>query len=179
VRSAPRRWLLKAPAYLFHLPEMSRHYRDARFIMTHRDPAAALPSTCSVVLDARHNVLPGVRQDKVALGREMVAHFAEGMRRAMAARATLPPHRFLDVSQEQVDQDPVGTAERIYHFAGLELGDDVKVAMGGWAAANRRGSRGTHRYSPEEFGLSVEGIRKAFVEYCDQFDMYLSPAAVF
>jgi hypothetical protein len=174
-RRPPHRWLLKAPAYLFHLPEMSGHYPDARFVMTHRDPAAALPSTCSVVLDARHTVLPGVGQDKEALGTEMVDHFAEGMRRSMAARVTLGQDRFLDVSQDQVERDPLGTAEQIYRFASLDLCDDVKMAMRSWADANRRGSRGAHHYTPEEFGLSGDGIHEAFADYCQEFDTYLSP----
>jgi Sulfotransferase family len=170
----PSRWLLKAPAYLFHLPEMSRHYPDARFVMTHRDPAVALPSTCSVVLDARHDVLPCFAIEKVSLGPEMVAHFSEGVRRAMAARPLVGEERFLDVSQEQVEQDPVGTVARIYRFAGLDLSDDVKTAMRQWAEDNRRGTRGAHHYTAEEFGLSRDSIRQAFSEYYQLFADHLS-----
>jgi hypothetical protein len=174
----PYRWLLKAPAYLFHLPEMTRQYPNARFVMTHRDPGAAMPSACSVVLDARRNVLPDIEVDKVALGAETVAHFADGVRRAMDARAAIGDDRFLDVSQEQVERDPVGTAEQIYLFAGLNLSDEVKVNMRDWAAANRRGSRGAHHYTAEEFGLSLEGVYGEFSEYCRRFSAYVSPASV-
>ena len=128
----PHRWVLKAPAYLFHLPELSRHYPDARFVMTHRDPTVALPSTCSVVLDARRNVLPDVAQDQAALGSEMVEHFAVGVERAMDDRAVVGEDRFLDVGQADMERDPIGTAERIYGFVGLELTDDVRVTMGTW-----------------------------------------------
>ena len=176
-RRPPHRWLLKAPAYLFHLPEMSEHYPGARFVMTHRDPAAALASACSVVLDAR-NLVSGLDQDRVALGREMVAHFSEGMRLAMQARSGMSPELFFDVGQMEVEQDPVGSAVRIYRYFDLEISDAVKVAMRDWAAANQRGSRGVHRYSAEEFGLTVGGIRRAFADYCEQFGSYMSPAAV-
>jgi hypothetical protein len=174
----PHRWLLKAPAYLFHLPEMSRQYPNVRFVMTHRDPVQAMPSACSVVRDARQSVLPEVEQNPAALGREMVAHFAEGVQRAMEARATIGEDRFLDVSQEQVERDPVGTAERIYRFAGLGLTDDVKAAMGEWAAGNRRGSRGAHHYTAEEFGLTSNGVYAEFADYCRRFAPYVSPATV-
>jgi hypothetical protein len=176
-RRPPQRWLLKAPAYLFHLPEMSRHYGDARFVMTHRDPAAALPSTCSVVLDARCSVLRGIEQDPAALGQEMVMHFAQGVHQAMEARAAIGEERFLDVSQEDVECDPVGTAARIYAFAGLKLAEDVKVAMRDWAASNARGSRGEHLYTADEFTLTAGGIRDAFALYCDRFAIFTSPAA--
>ncbi len=175
-RRPPHRWLLKAPAYLFHLPEMSRHYRGARFVMTHRDPAAALPSTCSVVLDARRSVLQAVALDKAALGQEMVTHFAQGVHQAIEARAAIGEERFLDVSQEDIERDPVGTAARIYDFAGLQLAEDVKAAMRSWAASNRPGSRGAHVYTADEFSLTAEVIRAAFADYCDRFAAFTAPA---
>jgi hypothetical protein len=172
----PHLWLLKAPAYLFHLPEMSTHYPDARFVMTHRDPTAALPSTCSVVYEVRANMFPGFANPS-SLGEEILVHYAQGMQQAMDARAAIGEHRFIDVSQGQVEEDPVGTAERIYGFAGLELSDDVKVQMHDWAAANRRGSRGAHVYRAEDFGLTNEGIRDTFAEYCLRFAAYVSPTS--
>jgi hypothetical protein len=96
----------------------------------------------------------------------------------MGARAAIGEDRFLDVSQDQVERDPVGTAERIYRFAGIDLGDDVKVAMGEWAATNRRGSRGAHQYSAEEFGLSLDDVYGEFADYCRRFTSYVSPASV-
>jgi Sulfotransferase family len=171
----PHHWLLKTPAYLFHLPEMGQQYPEARFVMTHRDPVAALPSTCSVVLDARKRVLPGFEQSS-SLGEELVAYFAQGVQQAIDARTEVGEHRFIDVDQDQVEKDPVGTAERIYQFAGLDLCDDVKVKMRDWAAANRRGSRGAHLYTAEEFGLTTDGIRDAFASYRRQFAAYMSEA---
>lgn len=172
----PHRWLLKAPAYLFHLREMSSHYPGARFVMTHRDPVVAMPSACSVVLDARHMMLPSLEQDRFELGAEMLAHFAEGMQLALAARRVIGDDLFIDVSQEEVERDPVGTAQRIYEFADLDLTDEVKADMSDWALANRRGSRGTHHYTAAEFGLGAGSIHEAFTEYCDRFDAFVSPA---
>jgi Sulfotransferase family len=176
-RRPPQRWLLKAPAYLFHLPEMARHYPAARFVMTHRDPVVALPSTCSVVVEARQKVLPEKPEDNGRLGQEMVTHFARGVERAMRAREVIGEHRFLDVGQEEVERDPVNTAASIYDFAGLTLQNDVKAAMHEWAAANTRGSRGVHQYTAEEFGLTVDGIRKAFATYCEGFRIHFSPGS--
>ena len=39
----------KAPAHAFHLPSYFKAYPDARVIVTHRDPAKAVPSTMSFV----------------------------------------------------------------------------------------------------------------------------------
>jgi hypothetical protein len=161
---------------VFHLPEMSRHYPAARFVMTHRDPVLAIPSACEVVLDARKMFLPGLRYDQALLGAEMLGHFSIGMEHAMEARRVLGEHRFLDVGQEEVELDPVGTAERIYAFAGLQLPGEVRDEMGRWAGANRRGSRGPHVYSAEEFGLTAEEIRDRFGDYRRRFAAHIGPA---
>jgi hypothetical protein len=65
--------------------------------------------------------------------------------------------------------DAVGSAERIYDFAGLVLENEVRTAMKKWATVNPPGSRGEHRYSPAEFGLTAGEIRRAFSEYLDRY----------
>ena len=55
-REAPRSrddrrdlWLFKAPHHNFHLEAILAAYPDARFVMTHRDPAKSVPSWASIV----------------------------------------------------------------------------------------------------------------------------------
>ena len=45
--------------------------------------------------------------------------------------------------------------------------------MAAFLAANPRGSRGVHRYVPEDFGLDLGEIRERFAEYCCEFDVPL------
>ena len=104
----------------------------------------------------------------------MLAHFSEGVRKAMTARSCMDPKLSFDVGQAEVEEDPVGTTERIYQYFGLEMTDSVKIAMRDWAAENQRGSRGAHVYSAEEFGLTVADIRETFADYHDQFGSYMS-----
>jgi hypothetical protein len=174
-RRPPTQWLLKYPAYLFQLRDVVARYPTARFVMTHRDPVAALPSTCSTILDSRQKRLPDLSTDRVWFGRQMLEHWTDGMRRALDARAVLGEQRFVDVGQHEVEIDPVGTAQRVYDFAGLRLPDDVRDAMARWAAENRRGARGEHRYRASDFGLADDEIRSAFGEYLDRFGGYCLP----
>jgi hypothetical protein len=173
-RRPPSRWLLKDPLYLFQLREFSAQYPDARFVVTHRDPVSVIPSTCSVILSSRRLRLADWKSDPIELGREALDFFPDGVRQAAVARAALGEDRFLDVSQRDLETDAVRTAERIYEFAGLQLSGQVRAAMGSWAAENKPGSRGEHRYSPEEYGLTPEDIRVAFADYLDQFGRYFS-----
>jgi len=176
-RRPPRRWLVKGPAYLFQLEALAQQYPDARFLMTHRDPVITMPSACSTVLDARSTVLPTLEQDRLELGGFLLEHFSLGAARAIAARGKLGEQRFLDVAQPDLERDAVGTAERIYAFLGLELSDEVRRAMAAWAIENRRGARGEHVYSCEEFGYTERGIREAFRSYLEAFGALIVPGA--
>jgi hypothetical protein len=93
----------------------------------------------------------------------------------MADRDVIGDDRFIDVGQPELHADPVGVAERVYDFAGLRLDDHVRTAMTEWSAQNRAGSRGEHRYSAEEFGLTTNEIRHAFAEYLDRYGDYCAP----
>jgi hypothetical protein len=168
----PTRWLLKYPAFLSDLPAMAAQYPEARFIVTHRDPAAVVPSTCSVILSARQRRVPGSWPDPTRFGRETLDYLAVMMKRGIEGRQLLGKDRFLDVSQRQIGSDPVGTIERIYAFAGLELAAEVRRSIEDWAAENQAGSRGAHANTASEFGLSADGIRGAFVEYLDRYGSY-------
>jgi len=164
----PQRWLLKMPAYVFLIAELAAHHPGARFVMTHRDPATVVASTCSTIAAARQKRIPGWTPGPT-FGHEVLEHWADGMRRAMAARDALGEERFVDVGQRQLEEDPVGTAERVYARAGLVLEGAVADAMRGWATRNRRGSRGAHRYSLEEFGLSAAEVTAMFGAYLERY----------
>src|SRR5262249_8457266 len=141
----PYRWLLKAPAYCFHLREIAGQYPDARFLMTHRDPVVAFASACSVVREAQQNMVPSHRRDPAELGGFVLEHLVEAMSRAMSGRDALGEDRFLDVYQEDVEARPVDTVNRIYDFLKLPCTDEVRSGMESWTVENRRGSRGEHR----------------------------------
>ncbi|MFI5047186.1 MAG: sulfotransferase family protein [Acidimicrobiia bacterium] len=164
----PHFWLVKAPAYLFHLSQLVAQYPNARFVMTHRDPAQAIPSACSTIEAARQMLVPGWSAGPT-FGTEILEHFLEGVHRAVEARDVLGQDRFIDVAQKDVEADAVASAERIYAFLGLVLADEVRAAMAQWALDNRRGSRGEHRYTPEDYGLTDEGIRDAFRSYTETY----------
>jgi len=165
----PTTWLLKSPQYVYQLADMSGQYPQARFVVTHRDLAAVVPSTCSVVLASRQTRLPGRTPDPVAFGRSLLDHWAEGVERMIAARAVLGEDRFLDVSQAELESDPSGTAERVFAFAGRPLTDEVRAAIERWSAGNRRGARGEHRYRADEFGLTEADINVAFAPYLERY----------
>src|SRR5262249_1914082 len=143
--------------------------RKKRCGTTHREPATAEPTTTSLVT----TLFPPAagERDLHALGREVSEHLREGMERAIEERARIGEDRFLDVHHGELVADPKGTVRRVYDWLGLALEPDVAQTIFGWQEANARGAKGTPRYTPEQFGLSVEQIRSDYDFYIRHFDV--------
>jgi hypothetical protein len=173
-RRPPYRWLLKSPEDMISLEPLAAHYPQARFVVTHRDPLKVVPSACSVIADSTRQRIPHWTFDPETFGHQVLEDFCDSATRGMASRAIIGEHRFLDVGQPQLNADPLGTAERIYDFAGFELSSEVRTAMKSWGEQNQAGSRGSHKYSAADFGLTDEEIRTKFAEYIDRYHQYWS-----
>ena len=168
-RRDPHLWLFKAPHHKFHLTDFLSAYPDARFVMTHRDPAKVVPSYASLV----STIFPRAagERDVISLGREVSEHLREGLEHAIAARAAIGADRFLDVQHRDLVEDPRGTIRRVYEWLGLELTGEVERQILDWQRSNAMGAHGTHRYTAEQFGLSEEQIRSDYAFYIDYFDV--------
>lgn len=168
-RRPPELWMLKAPHHNFHLGAIASAYPDARFIMTHRDPAKAVPSWASLVSNIFPS--PGGERDMHRLGHEVSQHLRIGVEQAMADRATIGEDRFIDVHHRDLVADPFGVLRRIYEFLELDLLPAVEQSVAEWHAENRSGSHGTHRYTPEQFGLTTDQLHSDYASYIDHFDI--------
>ena len=165
------RWLLKAPAHLFSLDALFEVYPDARIVFTHRDPLQVLPSLSSLTL-----VLRGAfsdRHDPAAIGREISAHWAEGIRRARHSMRVVPERAAacLEVDYDDLVADPLDVVERLYHHIGMEPGDGVLSRMQRYLQARPKDRFGKHRYSLQQFELDAEQIRRDYQgldRYIDQ-----------
>lgn len=166
-----RPWLFKAPHHKFHLEALAAAYPDIRFVMTHRDPAKVVPSYTSLVSTIFPR--PAGERDLRALGREISEHLREGMARAIDERARIGEHRFLDVHHRDLVGDPRGTVARVYDWLGHDLEPEVAQSIHSWQDANAVGARGAHRYTAEQFGLSVEQIRSDYDFYIRHFNVTL------
>jgi hypothetical protein len=168
-RKPPARWLFKAPHHNFHLEAFVHAYPDARFVMTHRDPAAVVPSYTSLV----STVFPPAEgtRDLVALGHEVSNHLCEGVEQAIEQRFRLGEHRFLDVHHRELVADPKGTVRRVYDWLDLELRPDVEATIFDWQQEHTMGAGGTHRYTAGQFGLTVDQVRSDFDFYIRHFDV--------
>lgn len=167
-RRPPNLWLFKAPHHKFHLDALVAAYPDAKFIMTHRDPAKVVPSYTSFV----SSIWPEgalAQQNPLMMGPYIERHLRIGMERAIAARERIGEDRFIDIHHHDLNRDPMGTLQRIYGFLGIDLTQSMRDAVTQWLATHRSGAHGEHHYTPEQYGLTAAGIRADFDFYIKRF----------
>ena len=141
-------------------------FPDARFVWCHRDPQAVVPSINSmnkVVM----NMYAGDYDhlDAGEIGRAVMEWYALTLERGLAARERLDESLFIDCSQQELVDDPMGVVERVYQQFGLNMDDAARSALQAHIDANPKGKHGKHEYSLEEYGLTRELIDQRFAFY--------------
>jgi len=164
-RFPPKRWTLKAPSHLSHLEALLRVYPDARIVITHRDPAEALPSICSLAHLFRR--LASIKADPKRLGPQLMEMLATGLEKAEPVRAA-HPQKFVDVGYRRLVAEPIATVRAIYERFGLPVSAAFEEAMNQWLAENRQHKHGVHQYTLADFGLTEAMIQTRFAAYLER-----------
>ncbi|HKJ25165.1 MAG TPA: sulfotransferase [Myxococcota bacterium] len=167
--SPGRPWVLKYPAHMRNLDALLAVYPDARFVMTHRDPAEVIPSVCSLVTGWR-----GIHEDVLdfeAVGRWQLELYASWVENAMRVRERLGEERFCDLHFHELVKDPIAAMGRLYDRFGLPLSEAAEAGMADWYREHPQGRHGGHRYRAEDYGLSEQAILDRFSRYTRAFDV--------
>ena len=167
----PTQWVLKTPGHLFVLPQLFAAFGDAWVIQTHRDPARTMASTANITA-----MVHWMRfSDVDAVGNAHFVHdaFAFALNDSVNLRATgvVPDERFVDVNYMQLVTDPVATLGAALEQMGLSMTDAYATAVRDYLDHKPKGKYGVHRYQPEDWGFTAEGIRDATAQYIERFDL--------
>jgi hypothetical protein len=165
-----QRWLLKNPGHITHLDALFAVFPDACVVQTHRDPAACIPSVCSVIHPARRFFL-ATDADPMRIGPRELEFWARSAERAESVRHKCP-ERFLDVRFSDVQRAPMAVVQRIYRHFRLDLSAAAEQAMLAWIAANPQHRHGRHEYTLAQFGLSEAAVHERFAEYMERHELY-------
>ena len=166
-----KRWLLKNPGHIEQLNLLWAIYPQAKVIQTHRDPAKAVPSLCSLLMNL-HPIYEEGRSDQRAhtmLARE-AGKWAAATRRADEARAR-HPGQTLDVIHGDFHRNPMEVLEKIYAFIGMEIGESLRASFAQRIAEKPELAHGVHRYDIANFGMSEDRVREQFGDYVQRFDL--------
>ncbi|GAA4680935.1 sulfotransferase family protein [Gordonia humi] len=156
-----KRWVLKNPSHLFALDALMEAYPDAVVVQTHRAPETIIPSMCSLAehaTEGHSSVFTGA-----TIGRTQLELWSRGLREFSAARAKYDPAQFVDVHFDELRADPFAAVGRVYDALGTPMSDEAGAAMVALDEESKSGDRKpVHKYSLEDYGLTVEQVREAF-----------------
>lgn len=162
-----QRWVLKAPHHLHRIRILLETFPDAHVIQTHRDPVSSIPSIASFI-HTLHRIYSD-DADPVVVGADWCARMHRGLEATMQLREEAAYRdRFLDVAFADTVSDPLSVVQRIYDFIGREADNATRAAMQAWLEADNQAharNAGAHRYTPEAFGFTTEGLRERFADY--------------
>ena len=151
-------WLLKSPQFTGELEPLLRQFPDARLLRLHRDPAAVVGSSASLVWHQRR--IHSDAADPQAIGAEWLGKTLWRERKLAAVLRDHPHVRQLPVDFDEVSANWEAAVRRIYAFLDMPLTDPVLRRMRRLMAEPPRHEG--HDYRLEDFGLSETGVREAF-----------------
>lgn len=168
-RRPPNRWRLKTPAHMFAIDALDAVYPDAKFVITHRDPAKVMASVASVET-AVVRMYTG-KADPLYFGKHCVDDWDRALRRFLAFRDRVGEERFYDIGFADMQSDPVGSVRGLYDWLGEELTPETAAAMQAWwdGSQEDRSAGGGHHYTPEEFGLDDDELHARFSYYTERY----------
>ena len=172
-----RTWLLKTPGHVATLEALFHTYPDAWVVQTHRDPARTMPSTASITA-----LVQWMRTDHVDLPTlcgliEGVFTFALNRSVELREGGAVPAERFVDVHFTRLLEDPVETLREAYVRMGRPFTDAHGERILAYLRDKPQGKFGRHRYTPEEWGYTTEGLRKGLAPYVEHFGIELESRA--
>jgi hypothetical protein len=170
-RNARDRWVLKTGAHMWGLEHLLRTYPDARIVFTHRDPVKSVTSYASLTTLVRESGSDDV--DPFEIARDWTGRLRGVVEHALDVRnsGSYPDAIFYDMYFPNFVAEQFVEVERIYDALGLPMTDEGAARMRAFIADNPKGKHGLHLYTPEEYGIDPEAVRRDFRFYIERFDL--------
>jgi Sulfotransferase family len=169
-RLDPKPWALKYPNHIIAMNEILQVYPDARFLMTHRDPAQVVASISKMTVNLR-----GLRRahavDPLQVGRDMQHFIRRHVDRVMEFDRDARGSCVVHVDYYALVADPVAEMRRIHAGLGIDTPEEVLRSVDAWHRANPKNARGANDYSLRQYGLDADALADLFNDYIRRFDI--------
>ena len=156
-------WRLKCPTHLLFLSSLDVAFPDARFVMTHRDPADVMLSVADVYAEVARMFSDDI--DLRYLGRLNVEHWSFGMDRALAFRDAGGDARFYDIDFRAMQRDPVAEVRGLYEWMDEPVSEAFDDGMRRWWRENAENREAHERPDPDVYGIDPDAVRPLFADY--------------
>lgn len=164
---AGKKWVLKTPGHLSSMATALKAFPEAKFITTHRDPVATVPSYCS--MEASLYKMGSSEISHHDIGAFWAPRLKLWLDNYMAARAGSGQGRFLDIHYKRLLDNPTDVGAEVLEFAGIPMSAEIESGMEDWIEANRREHRAPHQYNLDDFALNAAELEASFETYRQAF----------
>lgn len=162
-------WVLKSPSHLFSLPYLLDSYPDADVIVTHRDPAKAIPSFISLI--ANYHCLFSADMQVQRLANWCLEQLGLGLDRLCVFRDRPSNRSFYDVYYQDLLRDPINVVKEIYRKQNRIITREFENAMLDWLQKNPQNKYGAHNYSNYAQFLAHPNNVRRFDAYLQRFSV--------
>jgi Sulfotransferase family len=161
-----QRWVLKDPCHSWGLDTLLKEFPDACIVWMHRDPVAAMIGAATIMYEARRST---GTQSREAVGREQLDRWGRAAAKAEKVRRAGDSSRFFDLHMRELQRDPAGSAERIYHHFGLPVTDAARNAWSRYLASKPDAGHSPFRYTAEDFGFTAADVHAVVGDYSARY----------
>ena len=159
----PKRWLLKDPSHIGHIPEILSTYPNAKFINIHRSPMESIGSFCSLAKNIRSAFSKNVNTKEI--GNVILDFWQHSLNKGIDAKQNLSEGQIIDVSYSGLISNPLLSIKDIYEKFGLDIDIETENSMKQYLINQTKIKKQKHNYSLEEFGLSEKNINDHLKNY--------------
>ncbi len=159
-------WRLKCPTHLIYLEHLNKAFPDARFVMTHRDPADVMMSVIDVYADIVSKFTD--HTDLQYLAELNITQWSEGMRRALAFRDAGNETRFYDIHFLNMRRDPIAEVRGLYQWLGETPSDEFENNMARWWRENSQDREPSSSSDARDYTLDLNRVRPLFQDYLNR-----------
>jgi hypothetical protein len=170
-KTGPNRWQLKSPTHTLFLDAFEKEFPEARYVMTHRDPAKVLPSVSDLYFTMLNMGNDDV--DPLEVGDLNMDQWGTALDRVLEFRAAGRDDRFYDIGFAPFQADPIDEIRGLYKWLGRDLTDETEQRMNQWRADNPRDKHGAHDYDGAQFGITESRLQDRFGAYRARFAEFL------
>ncbi|MGY8807025.1 MAG: sulfotransferase family protein [Gammaproteobacteria bacterium] len=164
----PKRWLLKDPSHIGHIPEILQTYPNAKFVHIHRDPADSVGSFCSLTKNVRSAFSKKVNTRDI--GKTVIDFWNHNLNKGMEDRKELAPDQIIDINYHDFIKSPLMQVKNIYHQLNFDMTIENENAIEHYLSKDQINSKPSHQYSLTEFGLDETIIKEQFRDYMLNYD---------
>jgi len=148
----PKKWLLKDPSHIEHIPEILKVYPNAKFIHLFRDPLKSIASTCSLTSKIQKGLSKSISNE--GIGKDIITFWGNAIAKNKIGRALLRADQNLDIEYSEFIADPIETIKNIYDFLKLPLNSDELERKQNFLKVHVKNKYGKHSYQLEDYGLT-------------------------